>query len=106
MTKSPFNFRAPLPTGALCVLLACTLPVAAQVSNPAPAAPAVTATGPAMTIPQVIERLAATGYNDIKEVERKSDKLYEVTARDAKGVWMELHVDARSGEILRSKLDD
>jgi len=86
---------------AFAALVACTLPAAAQVT-PQPAASAPRA---AMDMRQVIDHVASLGYRDIKEVERKGDKLYEVKARDAKGAWVELLVDARSGEILRSSFD-
>lgn len=108
----PFERAARLRTAALCGLLACGLPAAAQLAEPAAPALAASAASAAstasasMSIAQVIERLASTGYRDIKEVERKSDKLYEVKTRDAKGRWVELYVDARSGEVLRTELDD
>lgn len=108
MMNRPAPLRAALRSAAFCGLLASGLlasglPAIAQSAAPAP--PAATA-GATMTIAQLIDHLASTGYSDIKEVERKSDKLYEVKARDAKGLWVELDVDARSGEILNTKLDD
>ena len=100
------TFRA----GAVGAVLAGALPARAppDVAGPAQAAsaPPASATGPAMSIAQVIEHLGARGYSDISEVERKSDKLFEVTTRDAQGVRRELLVDARSGEVLRSERDD
>ncbi|MCU0920517.1 MAG: PepSY domain-containing protein [Burkholderiaceae bacterium] len=68
----------------------------------APAAPAASAA--AMNFQQVVERVVAQGYNDVREVERKSDKLYEIKARDSQGRWVELYVDARNGEILREEV--
>lgn len=58
-----------------------------------------------MSIAQIVEQAATLGYRDVREVERKGDKLYEVKARDAQDRWVELTIDARSGELLRSKLD-
>lgn len=57
-----------------------------------------------MNFQQVVERVVRQGYNDVREVERKSDKLYEVKARDGQGRWVELDVDARSGEVLRAEV--
>lgn len=54
-----------------------------------------------MSFQQVVERVVGRGYNDVREVERKGDKLYEVEARDGQGRRIELLVAARSGEILR-----
>ena len=56
-------------------------------------------------IPELIDRLSAQGYSDISEVERKSDKLYEVKARDSQGRKLEMHVDARTAEVLHSEQD-
>ena len=58
-----------------------------------------------MGFAQIVEQVATLGYRDVREVERKSDKLFEVKARDAQGQWVELTIDARSGELLRSKPD-
>lgn len=57
-----------------------------------------------MNFQQVIDRVVSQGYYDVREVERKSDKLYEIEARDKQGRRVELYVDARSGEILREKV--
>ncbi|MCU0762801.1 MAG: PepSY domain-containing protein [Hydrogenophaga sp.] len=66
------------------------------------AAPAVPG-GTAMNFGQVTEAVTKLGYQDIREIERKSDKLYEVEARDAAGAKVELTVDARTGEILKTE---
>ncbi|HEU4458567.1 MAG TPA: PepSY domain-containing protein [Methylibium sp.] len=57
-----------------------------------------------MNFQQVVERVVAKGYSDVREVERKSEKLYEVSARDGQGRRVELYVDARSGEVLREEV--
>jgi Peptidase propeptide and YPEB domain len=62
--------------------------------------------GPGLAIPELTDRLSREGYRDVREVERKSDKLYKVTARDAQGRSMELAVDARTAEVLSSEQDD
>lgn len=97
-----------LGAGAVCALMAVALPVFSQseVTAPPPAASAPAAIAPAMSMAQVIEHLGARGYSDIREVERKSDKLFEVKTRDPQGVRRELLVDARSGEVLKSERDD
>lgn len=65
---------------------------------------AATATTPALGFQQVVDRVVALGYSDVREVERKGDKLYEVKARDAQGRQAELLIDARSGEVLRQEV--
>lgn len=81
---------------ALAAVVLCTAPLAAVAQTPA-AAPA------AMNFQQIVESVVAQGYSDVREVERKSDKLYEIKARNSQSRWVELYVDARSGEILREK---
>ncbi|WP_157268405.1 PepSY domain-containing protein [Azohydromonas aeria] len=92
------RFRATLAAAlATAALVAVAQPASAPAQAPAPAAATPAA---AMSFQQVIERLASLGYHDIREIERKGDKLYEVEARDDKGRRVEMDVDARSGEIL------
>jgi Peptidase propeptide and YPEB domain len=81
----------------LTMLLTLSLPAVAQVASPL-------ASSPGMNLTQMIEHVAGLGYRDIKEVEKKSDKLFEVKARDPNGNWVELYIDSRSGEILGSKV--
>ncbi len=76
--------------------LLATGAAAAGAQASAPAAP--------MNFQQVVERVVAQGYGDVREVERKSDKLYEIKARDGQGRRVELYVDARSGEVLREEV--
>ena len=57
--------------------------------------------GPVMGFGQISDAVMQQGYTEIREIERKSDKLYEVEARDSKGLRAELYVDARTGEILK-----
>jgi uncharacterized membrane protein YkoI len=102
MQGSKFSRVAPV----LAALLLGTAGLAAIAQAPsapqapqAPAAPAAT-----LSFQQVIDRVVAQGYSDVREVERKSDKLYEVKARDGQGRRVELYVDARSGEVLREEV--
>lgn len=90
------NLKTLLGTTALVTLLA-TGAARAQTTPPAER--------PSMTLVQAIERVTALGYTDVREVERKGHKLFEVKARDTQGRWVELTLDARSGEILRSEFD-
>ena len=100
------TIRIPSLTAAtFAALLTCHLPVQAA----AEATPATFAAHPDATtknFQQLVDHLVSQGYRDVREIERKSDKLYEVKARDAGGVWVELTVDARSGEVLKSEVDD
>lgn len=90
---------------ALVLATAAVTGVATAQAQPAPAA-AAPATAPAapMNFQQLVDRVVAQGYGDVREVERKSDKLYEVKARNPQGQRVELYVDARSGEILREQV--
>lgn len=88
--------------GAAALALAAALATSPLIASAQVAAPADAAV--AMSFQQVVERVVAKGYNDVREVERKGDKLYEVKARDAQGRRAELLVDARSGEILREEV--
>jgi uncharacterized membrane protein YkoI len=81
-------------------LAALTLATAA-----ASAASQTTATpSSGLNFQQVVERVVAQGYNDVREIERKGDKLYEIKARNGQGRRVELYVDARSGEVLREEV--
>lgn len=53
-----------------------------------------------MSLQQLQSRLAAVGFHDFEEIERKSDK-YEVKATDPQGRRVELYVDPVTGEILK-----
>jgi len=92
------NTKMLLGATALAALLA-TATVHAQVQPTPPAERAP------MTMVQAIERVTALGYTDVREVERKGAKMFEVKARDAQGRWVELTLDARTGEVLRSEFD-
>lgn len=98
--------RIPSLTAAtFAALLACQLPAQA-VAGATPVAAAATSDASAKTFQQLVDHLVAQGYRDVREIERKSDKLYEVKARDAGGAWVELTVDARSGEVLKTEIDN
>jgi hypothetical protein len=64
------------------------------------------AVGASLTIPDLAERLARSGYTDLRKIKRESERLYQVTARDSQGRMMELTVDARNAEVLASELED
>ena len=90
-------------TPSLAALMLATAPMAASAQAPAP--PSASASAVPMNFQQVIERVTALGYNDVREVERKGDKLYEIEARDAQSRKVELTIDARSGEVLREEVE-
>lgn len=79
---------------------------ASGTTAPPPAASESTARAPAglLGFQQVIDRVVAQGFRDVREVELKGDRLYEIEARDDQGRRVELTVDGRSGEILRREL--
>jgi hypothetical protein len=58
--------------------------------------------GAGSSIPQLQEKLTVLGYKDIGRIEREKDA-YEVHATTTAGERVQLNVDARSGEILRTK---
>jgi len=90
-------------TAKVAALLLCTGALIAGAQTAAPAATAATSAIATMSFQQLVDRVVALGYQDVREIERESDKLYEVKARNSKGQLVELTVDARSGEILREK---
>jgi len=93
-------------TAKVAALLLCTSALTVGAQTAAPAEIAATAANSAiatMNFQQLVDRVVALGYQDVREIERESDKLYEVKARNSKGQLVELTVDARSGEILREK---
>lgn len=92
--------RLRLRHAAAAALLAAT-PWLALAQDTTPTAP-----GTMMDMPRVIQHVASLGYQDIDEVERKGDKLFEIKARSPQGEWVEILVDARSGEVLRSERED
>lgn len=94
-----------LATTALAFALATGGASAFAQAAPAPTPPAATTAGAGMDIPRITEHVSGLGYTDIREVERKSDKLYEIKARDRSGQRVEILVDSRSGEVLRSERD-
>ncbi len=67
------------------------------------AAPAAAADS--LSMPALLDRLAAQGYHDARSIERKSDKLVEVKAIGPDGRRQELYVDARTGDILKVEQD-
>jgi hypothetical protein len=98
-----------IPRLAAAVLVTTSLGAGVQApAQTAATAPAAAArpTGPTLAIPELIERLSGEGYSDISEVRRKSDKLYKVNARDTQGRRLELHVDARTAEVLAAEEDE
>ncbi len=61
--------------------------------------------GEHMTPDQIIEKVKAAGYTDIRKIENEHGR-YEVKVRDADGKRLELKVDAKTGEIVRKKRED
>lgn len=109
--------RGPMLAGLLA--LAVAAPLAAQpapaasapattpvTAAPAPAPATSAATRAPMDFRQLLDLLTARGYHDVREMERKSERLVEVSLRERDGTRVELLLDARSGEVLRRKLDD
>ncbi|GAP33904.1 PepSY domain-containing protein [Piscinibacter sakaiensis] len=122
MPRAPFPSSSPWPATAargqrrsgraaaaglaalgIAAAVALAGPSAAQAPVPAPATAPAAAPSPAagMDFAQLLQRLSAQGYHDVTEIERKGDKLVEVTLRERDGTRVELLLDARSGEVLR-----
>lgn len=84
-------------TALAAVVAAASLSALAQSATP----PAETAP---MTMMQVLERITAQGYRDVREIEFEDGRVYEIKATNDKGQRVELHIDARSGEVLKQKI--
>ena len=96
-----------IPKLAVTAVMTTALSAGTQTLAQPTTAPAATRpAGATLAIPELIERLSRDGYHDPREIERKSDKLYKVTARDAQGRTREMEVDARTAEVLASEEDD
>ncbi|MBI1906602.1 MAG: PepSY domain-containing protein [Rhodocyclales bacterium] len=76
-------------------------PVLAQATNTSASATSAVE----LSVKQIVERVEAAGYRDIKEVEREDDR-YEVKATSADGRRAELYLDPVSGEINKTKFKD
>ena len=85
---------------ALAALIAAAS-LGAMAQNAAPAAAAAAAP---MSMMQVLERITAQGYRDVREIELKSERLFEVKATNDKGQRVEMLIDARSGEVLKQEI--
>lgn len=105
MTFTTFQ-RAALTLALTASTAAAAVAQTASAPTAPPAAAVAATTAPAATLSmqQVLERVSALGFRDVREIERKSDKLFEIEARDDKGQGVELLVDARSGEILKQEM--
>lgn len=66
---------------------------------------ASTTGGSALSMEQIVAKIKDQGFIEVYEVEREHGS-YEVKARDTKGALMEIYVDAKTGEILKSKYED
>jgi hypothetical protein len=81
----------------------------AQAQSPTPrqAAVATAPAGPQLTIRDVYDRMEAAGYRDMREIEySRKHKRYEVKGYDAQGVRVKLYVNADTGAVERSRVDD
>lgn len=58
--------------------------------------------GPVLSMDKLTATLKEQGYSEIYKVEREHG-VYEVKARDPKGLTVKLYVDLKSGRILRQK---
>jgi hypothetical protein len=70
----------------------------------APASAQSVSTRPELTLSQIESRLSGQGFR-VLEIER-DDGHYEVKAFDNAGACVELDVNRRTGDILRTKSDD
>ena len=62
-------------------------------------------TGSALSMEQILAKVKEQGFTEIYEVERERG-VYEVKTRDAEGRLMELYLDAKTGEVLKSEYED
>lgn len=89
------------PKHVVAAVFASTLAATVAHAQTAPTTPS----GLRLDVNMLLKRLSSQGFTDFSEVERKSDKLYEVTARDAEGLRWEMYVDARTGKIIKQERD-
>ncbi|UPT61648.1 MAG: PepSY domain-containing protein [Hyphomonadaceae bacterium JAD_PAG50586_4] len=92
--KNTFRSRIAAAAAALVLVGAFAVPAYAQSSN----------TQPELTLSQIESRLSGQGFR-VVEIER-DDGLYEVKAFNDQNRCVELHLDRRSGEIVRTESDD
>lgn len=78
----------------------------AQTSAPVPAAETTTSAsgGSILSLAAIEQRLAADGFR-VMEIERYSRSV-EVKGLDRAGACVEMHLDPRTGELLRRERDD
>lgn len=62
-------------------------------------------TAPWLDMNELVSRLQAQGYRDVRDIERENGR-YEVEGKNADGRSVELYVDSRTGGVLRSELED
>lgn len=86
--------RIAAASAALVLAGALAVPAYAQSSN----------TQPELSLSQIESRLSGQGFRVI-EIER-DDGLYEVKAFNDQNRCVELHINRRSGEIVRTENDD
>ncbi len=89
-----FRSRIAAASAALVLVGAFAVPAYAQSSTPQPE----------LTLSQIESRLSGQGFR-VVEIER-DDGLYEVKAFNDQNRCVELHLDRRSGEIVRTESDD
>jgi len=58
-----------------------------------------------LNLRQIYDRIEATGYTDIREIERERDG-YEAKARNAQGQSVKLYIEPLEGRIVREKTRD
>ncbi len=61
------------------------------------------AQGDALPLRQVVDSLEGRGHTQVTEVEREGDR-YEVKATAPDGRRVELYLDARTGEVVKTKV--
>ncbi len=72
-------------------------PATGRILNPEP--------GAGVTAEQVRASLTEQGYTNIRALEQDGSRV-ETEARDAKGQWVELELDASTGAVLNAEQDD
>ncbi len=63
------------------------------------------ANGKTLSMAEIVERLSAEGYGEVREIERKGTA-FEVKARASDGRWKELYLDGATGKVLKVEDDD
>lgn len=92
-------------TAGLAFAQTDSAPAAGTTATPATTSPRAADKSNWLDMRQIIDRVEAAGYTDIREIEREKDG-YEVKARDGQGRSVKLYLEPVAGKIVKEKVRD